>query len=88
MTRMIDYMSKVKDLSGYESLKTSYAIKFPTLGSKKALVSDMTENNRDEEDDNQALFTSKEHSENQMQIEVLQKQLTQKESEVSDLLDK
>ena len=88
MTRMIDYMSKVKDLSGYESLKTSYARKFPTLGSKNALASDMTENNGDEEDDNQALFASKEHSENQMQIEVLQKQLTQKESEVSDLLEK
>ena len=85
---MIDYMTKVKELYGYESLKTSYARKFPTLGSKNTLGSNMTENNGDDEEDNQADFISKEPSENQMKLDAIQKQLTEKESEVRSLSEK
>ena len=100
MTRMIDYMSKVKELTGYESLKTSYARKFPSLGSKNTLVSNMTENSDADEEvnqdnphqtenvDNHANFLSEELSKNQTLIDDLRKQLTEKEGEVRILSEK
>ena len=32
MTRMVDYMADIKGKTGYESLKTAYLKKFPTIG--------------------------------------------------------
>ena len=97
MTRMIDYMSKVKELTGYESLKTTYARKFPSLSSKNTLSSNMTENSNDDDEenqdnppqsDNQANFLSGDVSKYQTLIDDLRKQLTEKEGEVRILSEK
>ena len=82
---MLDYMTNLKKETGYESLKSDYAKKFPALGKSKPASTKMMEEHEDDSDETESeSITEEEITVARDKINDLQKQLEEQQKQMEN----